>query len=59
VAFAGTAPPSCRAEVEEDSPPEVMTLSESDFLDPAASQSIGKLYATTLALVCDPAGATQ
>jgi len=59
VAFAGTPPPSCRTEVEEDSPPEVLTLSEADFLDPAASQSIGKLYATTLAIICDPAGALQ
>lgn len=59
VAFAGTPPPSCRAEVEEGSPPEVLTLSEADFLDPEASESIGKLYATTLAIVCDPAGALQ
>jgi ABC-type uncharacterized transport system substrate-binding protein len=60
VAFAGTPPPSCRAVVEEDSaPPEVLTLSEADFADPAASQSIGKLYATTLAILCESAGMTQ
>ena len=59
VAFAGAPPPSCRAEVEEGGAPEVLSLSEADFLDPAQSQNIGKLYATTLALICDPAGATQ
>lgn len=59
VSFAGASPASCRAVVEEDSPPEVLSLSESDFLDPAANQNFGKLYATTLAIVCDPGGATQ
>lgn len=59
VTFAGSAPASCRAEVEEGSAPEVLNLSEADFLDPEASQNIGKLYATTLAIVCAPAGATQ
>lgn len=52
VSFAGSAPPSCRPVVEESSPPETFTLSESDFTDPAAGEGFGALYATTVALVC-------
>lgn len=59
VSFAGAPPTSCRTEEEEARPPEILDLSEADFLDPAASQNIGKLYATTLAVTCDPAGANQ
>jgi ABC-type uncharacterized transport system substrate-binding protein len=59
VSFAGTPPPSCSPAVQEGEAPEALNLSEADFLDPAASASIGALYATTIAIVCDPAGAKQ
>lgn len=57
--LAGRAPDACRIVVEENSPPEQLSLSEADFLESATSQAIGRLYATTLILLCDPPGATQ
>lgn len=59
VAFAGAPPPSCRPVVQEDEPPETLSLSEADFLDPAAGEGIGALYATTIAIVCTAAEAGQ
>jgi len=59
VSFAGSPPPACRAVEEEGGPAETLNLSEADFLNPATSDSIGALYATTIAIVCDAAGATQ
>ena len=60
VSFAGAPPSSCRAAVEEGAgTSETLNLSEADFLDPVASDSIGALYATTITIVCDAAGATQ
>ncbi|HMA15370.1 MAG: DUF1007 family protein, partial [Bacteroidota bacterium] len=55
VGFAGDPPPSCRPVVEETSPPETFTLSESDFADPADGEGFGALYATTIAVVCTEA----
>lgn len=52
VSLAGDPPPSCKPVVEEASPPETFTLSEADFADPATSEGIGALYATTIALDC-------
>lgn len=59
VSFAGTPPPLCRAVLEEGQDGETLSLSETDFLDPSANQGLGELYATTIVLVCDAAGATQ
>lgn len=53
------APESCRA-VEARSPESAsLQLSEADFLDPAASQEIGRLYATEFAIACAPGGGSQ
>ena len=58
VTLAG-APKTCRA-VETRSPESAsLQLSEADFLDPAASQEIGRLYATEFAIACAPAGGAQ
>src|SRR3546814_13169332 len=54
VTFAGSPPASCRAVIDESDPPETLTLSETDFSDPAAGAGIGALYATTIALACAP-----
>jgi len=59
VRLAGSPPPLCRAVVEEGQDGETLNLSEADFLDPAKSESIGALYATAIAIVCDTAGAIQ
>jgi len=59
VRFAGSPPSGCRAVVQEGQDGETLDLSEADFLDPAKSESIGALYATTIAIVCDTAGAIQ
>lgn len=59
VGFAGSPPPACRAVVQEGQDGETLNLSEADFLDPAKSESIGALYATAIAIVCDTAGAIQ
>ena len=55
VTFAGSAPGACRPVVEESSPPETLTLSETDFADPADGEGFGALYATTIALECTEA----
>ena len=52
VSLTGSAPAGCRPVIEESSPPETFTLSETDLADPAVSGGIGALYATTIALNC-------
>ena len=60
VGFAGMPPPSCRAAVEEgNGPSETFSLSEAGSLDWNANEGLGALYATTIAIVCPAAGATQ
>ncbi|GAB4367960.1 MAG: DUF1007 family protein [Kiloniellaceae bacterium] len=59
VRFAGAPPAACRAVVQEGQDGETLNLSEADFLDPAKTESLGALYATTIAIVCDAAGAIQ
>lgn len=59
VRFAGAPPVGCRAVVQEGQNGETLNLSEADFLDPAKTESLGALYATTIAIVCDAAGAIQ
>jgi len=59
VHFTGSPPPACRAVVQEGQDGETLNLSEADFLDPAKSESIGALYATAIAIVCNTDGAIQ
>ena len=64
VSLAGTPPASCRPAVEESSgPSETLSLAEAGSLDanadPNANEGLGALYATTIVLACEPAGAAQ
>jgi len=59
VRFAGAPPPQCRPVVQEGQDGETLDLSEADFTNPVIADSIGALYATTIAIVCDTAGAIQ
>lgn len=53
------APPHCRAVEIKPESAETLQLSEADFLDPAASAEVGRLYATEFVITCGPAEAIQ
>jgi len=53
------APAACRAVEVKQGGAETLQLSEADFLDPATSAEVGRLYATEFAVTCGPAEAIQ